>query len=317
MRQFFSIFLKTLLYLFLTVVVLFMGVLLGLQIPAVQTRLAQEVAQRVSDKLLFPVTIDGVSIKWFDSLTLEGIRIGDRQGRPMITVGRLDANYNLRNLIDSSAHNLHLDEVVLYQPNVLMIKNPKTGDTNLDEFIARIEELTSDPTKPSVPNQNVPFTIARVTLAEGSYTLEDPREPFLHDSRSFDYNHFTLQHLNADVSNLLVLGDTIALDIKGLSGVDRDSRLKIRQLDTDFLYCNTKMELAKLSAHIGNSVIRRELTFFYDRPSAFGDFNRRVSMRADFRDSEVRSKDLGYFSDYLRELNETWRLSGIFTGTVE
>ncbi|HLL94901.1 MAG TPA: translocation/assembly module TamB domain-containing protein [Spirosoma sp.] len=317
MRQFFSIFLKTLLYLFLTVVVLIVGVLLGLQIPAVQTRVTQEVAQRVSDKLLFPVTIDGVSIKWFDSLTLEGIRIGDRQGRPMITVGRLDANYNLRNLIDSSAHNLHLDEVVLYRPSVLMIKNPKTGDTNLDEFIARIEVLTSDPTRPSVPNQNVPFTIARVTLAEGSYTLEDPREPFLHDPRSFDYNHFTLQHLNADVSNLLILGDTIALDIKGLSGVDRDSRLKIRQLDTDFLYCNTKMELAKLSAHIGNSIIRRELTFFYDRPSAFSDFNRRVTMLADFRNSEIRSKDLGYFSDYLRDLNETWRLSGIFTGTVD
>jgi uncharacterized protein YhdP len=74
MRQFFSIFLKTLLYLFLTVVVLLVGVLLGLQIPAVQTRVTQEVAQRVSDKLLFPVTIDGVSIKWFDSLTLEGIQ---------------------------------------------------------------------------------------------------------------------------------------------------------------------------------------------------------------------------------------------------
>lgn len=316
MRQFFVIFLKTLLYLFLTVVLLSLGILLSLQIPAVQTRLAQEVARRVSDKLLFPVSIEGVSIKWFDSLTLEGVRIQDRQGRPMITVGRLDANYNLQNLIDSSVHNLHLDEVVLYRPDVRMIKNPTTGDTNLDEFIARIGELTSDPTKPSVPNQNVPFTVARVTLADGSYTLEDPREPFLHDAKRFDYNHFTLQGLNADVKNLLVLGDTIAFDIRGLSGVDRDSRLKIRQLDTDFLYCNTKMELAKLYAHIGNSVIRHELTFFYDRPSAFGDFNRRVVMRALLRDSEVRSKDLGYFSSYLRGLDETWLLSGIFTGTV-
>lgn len=316
MRQFFSIFLKTLLYLFLTAGLLLMGVLLGLQIPAVQTRVAQEVARRVSDRLLFPVSIDGVSIKWFDSLTLEGVRIKDRQGKPMITVGRLDANYDLQNLIDSSAYNLHLDEVVLYRPDVRMIKNPKTGDTNLDEFIARIGELTADPTKPSAPNQNVPFTVSRVTLADGSFTLDDPREPFMRDAKSFDYNHFTLQNLNADVGNLLVLGDTIALDVRGLSGVDRDSRLRIRQLDTDFLYCNTKMELAKLYAHIGNSVIRHQLTFVYDRPSAFGDFNRRVVMRAMFRDSEVRSKDLGYFSAYLRGLNETWLLSGIFAGTV-
>lgn len=317
MRQFFSIVLKTLLYLVLTVAVLTLGILLSLQIPAVQTRITQEIAWRVSDKLLFPVTIDGVSIKWFDSLTLEGVRIKDREGRAMITVGRLDADYNLQNLIDSSAHNLHLDEVVLYRPDVRMIKNPETGDTNLDEFIARIQELTSDPTKPSIPNQNVPFTVARVTLAEGTYSLNDPREPFMRNAKNFDYNHFTLQHLNADVKNLLVLGDTVAFDIKGLSGVDRDSRLKIRQLDTDFLYCNTNMQLAKLYAHIGNSVIRHELTFFYDHPSAFGHFNSRVVMRAILRDSEVRSKDLGYFSSYLRGLDETWLLSGIFTGTVE
>ncbi len=317
MRQFFAIFLKTLLYLVLTVIGLALGILLSLQLPAVQTRLAKKGADWLSEKLLFPVTLDGVSIKWFDSLTLEGIRIKDRQGRPMITVGRLDADYNLQILLDSSAHNIHLDEVVLYRANVQMIKNRLNGDTNLDDFIARIGQLTADPTKPSVPNQNVPFTIGHIHLVDGSYTLEDPREPLMRDPKSFDYNHFTLKNLNAEVSQFLVLGDTVAFDIKGLSGIDRDSRIKIRQLDSRFLYCNTKMDLGRLYAHIGNSVIKNSLTFFYDKPSAFGDFNSRVVMQANFRDSKVESKDLGFFSDYLRGLNETWLLTGQFTGTVE
>ncbi|MFD2933461.1 translocation/assembly module TamB domain-containing protein [Spirosoma flavum] len=316
MRQFFAIFLKTLLYLVLTVLGLALGILLSLQLPAIQTRIAKKGAEWLSDKLRFPVTLDGVSIKWFDSLTLEGVHIQDRQGRPMITVKRIDADYNLHNLLDSSAHNIHLDEVVLYRPDVRMIKNRTNGDTNLDDFIARIEELTADPTKPSIPNHNVPFTIGHIHLVDGSYTLEDPREPFLHNPTSFDYNHFTLQNLTAEVSNFLVLGDTIAFEAKGLSGIDRDSRIKIRQLDTRFLYCNTKMELARLYAHIGNSIIRNGLTLFYDKPSAFGDFNSRVLMQANFRDSRVESKDLGYFSDYLRGLNETWFLTSNFSGTV-
>ncbi|GAB4023396.1 translocation/assembly module TamB domain-containing protein [Spirosoma koreense] len=316
MRQFFTIFLKTLLYLVLTVLGLALGILLSLQLPAVQTRLAQKGAEWLSDKLRFPVDIQGVSIKWFDSLTLEGVRITDRQGRPMITVGRLDANYNLKNLIDSSAHNLHLDEIVLYKPDVRMIKNLTDGDTNLDDFIARIEELTADPTKPSVPNQNVPFTVSHIHLVDGAYTLEDPREPFMRDPKNFDYNHFTLRNLNSEVHNFLILGDTIAFEARGLSGIDRDTRIKIRRLDTRFLYCNTKMELGQLYAHIGNSIIRDELTFLYDKPAAFGDFNSRVVMRARFRNSRVQSKDLGFFSDYLRELNETWLLTANFTGTV-
>ena len=316
MRQFFAIFLKTLLYLFLTVVGLVVGILLSLQLPAVQTRLAQKGADWLSEKLLFPVTIEGVSIKWFDSVSLKKLTIKDRQGRPMIRIGRLDADYNLQNLLDSSAHNLHLDEIVLYRPDVRMIKNRTNGDTNLDDFIARIEQLTTDPAHPGVPDQNVPFTVSHIHLVDGAYTLEDPREPFMRDSKRFDHNHFTLQNLNAEVHDFLVLGDTIAFNAKGLSGIDRDSRIKIRQLDTRFLYCNTKMELGRLYAHIGNSIIRNELTFLYDKPSAFGDFNSRVLIQASFRDSKVESKDLGFFSDYLRGLNETWLLSGIFTGTV-
>ncbi|GAB3714071.1 hypothetical protein GCM10027592_53580 [Spirosoma flavus] len=317
MRSFFAIFLKTLLYVVLTVLGLSLGVLMGLQIPAVQTKLAQEGATWLSEKLCFPVDIESVSIKWFDSLTLKNLTIKDLQGRPFIVVGRLDANYNLQNLIDSSAHNIHLDEVVLYRPDVRMIKNPSNGDTNLDDFIARIEELTSDPTKPSVPNQNVPFTVAHIHLVDGKYMLEDPREPFMNDKNSFDYNHFTFTNLNAEVTDFLVLGDTIAFHADGLSGIDKGSRLKIKRLDTQFLYCNTKLELGRLYAHIGNSIIRNELTFLYDKPSAFGDFNKRVLMQARFRDSEIQSKDLGYFSDYLRGLNETWLLTGHFTGTVE
>lgn len=316
MRQFFAILLKTLLYLCITVLTLSLAILLGLQIPAVQTQLAKKGAEWLSEKLKFPVDIGGVSIKWFDSITLEQLTIKDYQGRPMIMVGRLDADYNLRYLIDSSAHNIHLDEIVLYKPDVRMIKNPKNGDTNLDDFIARIEELTTDPKHPGVPNQNVPFTVGRIHLVDGSYTLEDPREPFMNDLQRFDHNHFTLQHLTAEVSDFMVLGDTIAFDGKGLTGIDRDSRIKIRRLDTRFLYCNTKMELGGLYANIGNSVIRNELTFYYDKPSAFGDFNSRVRIKAQFRNSKIQSSDLGYFSDYLRGLHETWLLTSNFSGTV-
>ncbi|WP_288427696.1 translocation/assembly module TamB domain-containing protein [uncultured Spirosoma sp.] len=316
MRQFFAILAKTLLYLVLAVVGVAFALLLAVQLPVVQTRIVQEVARRVSEKLEFPVSIDGVSIKWFDSLTLSGVTILDREQRPMIQVGRLDLDYNLRNLIDSSAHNLHLDGAVLYQPAVRMIKNPRTGDTNLDEFIAQIDKLTADTTRPSVPDQHTPFTIAKIQLIDGAYTLDDPREPYMRDRNSFDYNHFTLKNLTGNVSQFLILGDTIALNIKNLSGVDKGSGLRIRRLDTRFLYSAKTMDFDRLYAHIGNSIIRHSLTFFYERPSAFGDFNSRVLIQARFHDSEIRSKDLGFFSDYLRGLNETWYLSGLFTGTV-
>ncbi len=299
----------------LAVLLLFVGVVISLQVPAVQTVITHRAARWVSDKMGFPVSIGHVSIKWFDALTLEKVSIRDRQQRPMIDVGRLDVNYNLQNLIDSSAHNLHLDEVVLYRPDVRLVKNPKTGDLNLDEFIARIDELTSDPKAP-VSNSHVPFTIGKATIAEGRFTLEDPREPKMPSRADFDYNHFTLNNLNGTANNVLLQGDTIAIDIQKLKAIDRRSGLTIRRLDTKFLYCATQMELARLNLQVGNSVVRDYISLNYRKPADMGDFNRSVTVVAHFDGSHIQAKDLGYFASYLRTLNEAWDLTGNFRGTV-
>lgn len=317
MRQLFAILFKTLLYALVVVVLVFLSVVIALQIPAVQTNVVREVASRLSKTMGFPINIRHVSIRWLDTVTLEGIQVKDHQQQPMITVGRLEVDYNLRNLIDSSAHQLHLDEVLLYRPDVRLIKNPKTGDTNLDEFIARIEQLTA--TNPPQPHsdQHTPFTISKVTVADGAFTLYDPREQLMTNRERFDYDHFTISKINANVRNLLLLGDTIALDIRRLRGIDQHSSLTIRRLDTKLLYCAKKLELGALYAHINNSIIRNYLVFNYNKPSAFGHFNSQVRMTAHFRNSRVSSKDLGYFSTYLHNLQETWQLTSDFQGTVE
>ncbi|WP_345243461.1 translocation/assembly module TamB domain-containing protein [Nibrella saemangeumensis] len=316
MRSFVTIFLKTLLYTLLAVLLVFGAVMVSLQIPAIQTRVVQEVARRVSAKMEFPISIQRVSIKWFNSLTLQGVSIKDRRHQPMIDVGRLEVAFHLRTLLDSSAHNIHLNEVYLYQPNVRLVKNPKTGDLNIDEFIARIDELLRTDTTRSVPDQNIPFTIGKVNVLDGVFTMDDPREKPFNNPKDFDYNHFTLEKINGNVRDFLVLGDTIALDLAGMKAVDRRSGLTVHRLDTRFLYCRTKMELGNLYAHINNSIVRNYLAFLYDSPSAFGNFNARVMMDARLRSSRVQSADLGYFSEYLRGLNETWLLSANFRGIV-
>ncbi|GAA4395113.1 hypothetical protein GCM10023187_01630 [Nibrella viscosa] len=316
MRSFITIFLKTLLYTLLAILLVFGAVVVGLQIPAVQTRVVQEVARRVSDKMEFPISIERVSIKWFNALTLQGVSIKDRQHQPMIDVGRLEVAFHLRTLLDSSAHNIHLNEVYLYQPNVRLVKNPKTGDLNIDEFIARIDELLSSDTTQTVSDQHTPFTIGKVNILDGVFTMHDPREKPFNDPKSFDYNHFTLGKINGTARNFLVLGDTIALDLTGLKAVDQGSGLTVHRLDTRFLYCRKKMELADLYAHINNSIVRNHLTFHYREPSDFGEFNANVIMEARLRGSRVQSADLGYFSEYLRELRETWFLTTDFRGTV-
>jgi len=317
MRYTLSILLKIVFYVFAGVVGLILIVVIGLQIPAVQTKVVRELATRISAKMQFPIDIQHVSIKWFDALVLEGVSIKDRQQQPMINVGRLEVNYNLQNLIDSSAHNIHLDEVLLYRPDVRLVKRAN-GNLNIDEFINRIGELlAADSTQPKKPDNNVPFTIGKATVADGAFQFDDPREPLMNDRRMFDYYHFRLEKLNGNVRNFLALGDTIALEGRNIKAIDRDSRLRVHKIDTRFLWCAKKMELSDLEAHINESTIREQVVFLFKSPSAFGDFNREVTMIGRLRNSTLTSADLGYFSEYVRNLRETWTITSDFVGTVD
>ncbi len=291
---------------------------LALQFPTVQTYIIEKTIDYYSPKLKNEIAIGRVNIKWFDAISLENVLINDLEGRPMIAIDRLDIDHDFWELIankDTTNHPLHLDQATLYKPSVWLIKNPKTGDLNLDDFIANIEALTTSKT-PTNPDQNTPFFIDKITVIDGVFKMDDPREPLM-KGRTFDYNHFTLKNINADTKNLMVLGDTIAIDVKKLRTFDQHSGLTIKELDSELLYCKTKLELAHLFGRIGSSVIRNYLSLNFKQPSDMGDFNNKVVIKAHLDSTIIHAKDLGYFADYLFTLNETWKTHGDFEGTVQ
>ncbi len=293
-------------------------VILGIQFPAIQTEVVSRVAKWLSKELQHPTSVGRVNVQWFDAVSLEDVTILDRNGRPMIDVARIDIDHDFWSLIFSKGKKTFgttLDEATLYKPSVWLVKNPKTGELNLDAFIARIEELTANPNSPGVKDQNVPFVIKQVHLIDGSFRWDDPREKRM-QGKAFDYNHFTLKSINGEAKDFLVLGDTIALKVQNLRTFDKRTNLTIKELDSKVLYCRTKLELAQLYARIGNSVIGNYISFNYDSPAAFGDFNEKILMRAHLDSTHVRSEDLGWFADYLFTLDETWHANGNFVGTV-
>ena len=313
-----TIILRALLYAILTVVALVLLVLIGLQIPAIQTRLVREAAQRISAKLQFPVSIDRVSIKWLDRAVLEGVTVLDQSRQPMINVGRLEVDYDLKNLLDTAAHSIRLDEVLLYQPRVVLATDPKTGVLNFDAFVARIDKLlSSDTTRPAIPNQNTPFIISKASVFDGTFSYFDRQQRPLNNAKLFDYYNFTLANVNGNLENFLILGDTVALDVEGLTARDQRSGLAMRELDSRFLYCNKKMEFADLTARVGGSVLRDAVTMTYDHPRDLGDFNHRVIISARLADSRIRAEELGYFSDVLQPITDTYLITGNFRGTVD
>ncbi|MCF0073473.1 translocation/assembly module TamB domain-containing protein [Dyadobacter sp. CY261] len=308
----------------LIVVVIFVLLALGiattaLQLPSVQTWAVGYLTTDISGKLGYPLTIEKVNIKWFDVVSLEGVSVKDSSGADMIDVGRIDVNLNVNNIIRDSAKEIFLDEVNVFQPNVHLVIVPKSGDLNIDGFISRINELTapSVPRPRNAPENNTPFIIGKAKVIDGTFGYDDPRRPRDRGARVFDYSHFSLKHLYGELNDFLVQGDTISFLAKNLKTVDKQTGLEMHDLDTRFLFCQKKMELKELDAHIGNSHLKDEVIFFYNRSGELGDFNHKIRMKGHLVGSRVDSQDLGLFSSYIDGLNETWQISGDFNGKVD
>ena len=294
-------------------------VTIALQIPSVQTFAVEMATERISTAMGYPITIERVNIKWFDVVSLEGVSVKDTNQHKMIDVGRIDVNLNVNNIIENSAKEIHLDEVNLYQPDVHLIVVPETGDLNIDGFINRIVDLTKPehPRPANAPENNTPFTIGKSKITDGTFRYDDPRQVRRKGARIFDYSHFELNALNGDLKNFLAQGDTISFVGTNLKLVDNQTGLRMKDLDTKFLFCQKKMELKELDAHIGDSYLKDEIIFLYNRSGELGDFNHKIFLKGHLVGSHVSSRDLGLFSEYVDELNETWKISGDFNGKVD
>src|SRR4028119_1033276 len=90
---------RTFLFTLAFVLVLIVGLIAALQLPAVQTLLAQKAATKVSRALGFPVTIHHVHVHWLDQALFEDILIIDRENKRMIEVPELAVDFELASLL--------------------------------------------------------------------------------------------------------------------------------------------------------------------------------------------------------------------------
>ena len=306
--------LKTIFYTLLGVLMLLAVVVVGLRLPSVQTKIVQRAAGYFSEKLGMPVQVGGVRITWFNRLILDNVRIDDDRRRPMIEVGQVAVDFNIKHLTDSTQ--LLIDYVQLRRPNVRLVRYPGTRHLNIDEFIERINKLTASTDTTQKGGKPTPFKIGRAEITNGTFSFDDNRKRPFNEKGYFDYNHFKIEELGAELTDFLLYSDTVAFRADNLRGVEQLARLRIHELDTKFLYSEKRIRLAELLAKINQTTVRDHLEFLYENPGALSEFNTQVRIKADFDSSVVFTDDIARFATAMYQYKDRYVLNGQFDGKV-
>lgn len=319
---------------FLLIVSLAVLAYYSLQLPEVQTNITQKATEWLTSKLGASVSISQAKISWLDEITFEDINIKDLEGRDMIYVRELYVNCKTNFTIDLLNNfkvswgkyyipkisydaskifkfDNNLDYVLLKNPEVRLTRDEK-GMLNIDYWIAAINKLSTNGNK-SKPNANVAFTIDNAYITNGNVSLNDPRQKLFPD-KAFDFYNFRFDKVNANLENVLILGDTVAFKTTTLTAIDYKSDLRIKDIKTNFLYCFTNMQLNNLSAYINNSFVGNSLQFSYKRPSDFNDFFRKIHLNANLKNSIFDAQDLGRFAPEMYKFKERYMLNSKMDG---
>ncbi|WP_125917068.1 translocation/assembly module TamB domain-containing protein [Hymenobacter coccineus] len=313
MRRVLSLVLKLLLGLVGLALLLLLGALLALRVPSVQTRVAQRVTALLSEKLGQRVEIGRVDIRPFSRVVLEGVRVLDRRGSELFSVGEADADIALFSVFNP--RHLHVGQLVLNEPRFALRNLPGQPDTTtLSQFLSAIRRLTG----PSDSTKSAPFDfqIAAVGLRNGQFILDKadaPRQPDY--GRSVDYAHMQVDSIYADISQVR-LGDTLAMQIQGLRAVETPSQTHLRELTALMRYGPHFWEFNGLRLALGRSQLSDYLRFDYRVFGNFADFNDSMKVTTRLHGAQVFSSDIAKFAPALATLNESIIMSGDATGYV-
>lgn len=314
MRRFFSILLKVLLGFGLLLVLAVVGALVALRIPSVQTRIAHEAADMLTRKLGQTVTIGRVDVRPFSRVLLDAVRVQDRRGGELFSIGRADADISLFSVFDP--RHLHIGTLTLNEPRFELKNLPGQPDsTTFSQFTAAVKRLLgpSTDTSKSAPFD---FQIAKVALRNGHFAIEKSDVPHAKTyGQSIDYDHLLVDSIYADVSQIQ-LKDTLRLRISQLHAVETPSQTQLREISADMTYGPHFWEFKDLSLRVGRSQIKDYVRFEFRVFTNFTDYNDSMKTIAHLHGSQVFTDDIAKFAPQLSELHESVALSGDASGYV-
>ncbi|MBW8050108.1 MAG: hypothetical protein FVQ77_07175 [Cytophagales bacterium] len=327
---------KIAIYITVSFLALFCGLIIALQIPYIQTKLVQKVTNILSEAINFPVKVEAVAISWFDTIILQGVSVEDDRQHEMIKVEDLKVDFQLTSIIDSNT--INIDAITLKKANISLVKYAPDGALNMTNFIQALKNLSKKENK-----QKTKFTVDKIILKNSLFSFSDQRKDSITDG--FDYFHFAFDSAYATLSEFNLVASTIQFKISDLtsreckghglkgrslengaqqnpdiSGVTRDQHarpIQVNKLNSTFLLTSKSIEFQDLSASFGKSYISNLLIFQFDTIDDMSDFVNKVNIVAQLDSSVIHSQDLALFAPSLKHLDESWQISGDLVGKVK
>ena len=309
---------------------LLLGLVVAVQSPAVQTRLAQKAVDRISEKIDGDISIGHIAVRPFDAVTLEDVVITDRnpytggefpRQDTLARIGSLSGRFSLKGLLHKER--ISVSRLKLKDAELNLVLEPGTGGKQVEDNISRIFRLTHDPNKPKKDFGDL-LEAGKVDIEDFTFRMfnhvgaERMRERghYPYPADVIDWNDLEIK-ADLHASGLLVKDGEISGDADRITLEDKTG-WKVHDISGKVKVGHGKVLLDNLHIDDGDSDIHlRYFRLLGKLDDEYKDFVDRVRLEGEFVTPTVFSmQTVRHFAPNLERFTFCSDLTGKMEGTI-
>lgn len=159
------------------------------------------------------------------------------------------------------------------------------------------------------------ITVDELTMQHGNHAMDFKKKN--QKAGNFLISQMNIHDINLDIKNYRWDSTGMHVKIEKLNTIC-DNNLIVKKLKADALLDNSGIYLDNTDIEFNNSNLEGNLSLqFSDEWRSFGDFENKVTMKADIKEAFVRSKDVAIFAPVAEKyIPETVKLNGLIKGKL-
>jgi len=279
-------------------------VYLLIQSSTVQTIITKQLASYLSNQLKVKVSVGKVGITFTGSILLDKLFIEDKHHDTLF--------YGEEFIIKTKRIDIEKRELIFNFINISSLySNIKyyKGENDLNiQFL--IDYFKTDDTTSQKPWQ---IEIAQLNISNSKVKYKDEDARLFGDR--FDYDDVDVRHVNADIENVKIVGDSIIGMVNNISAYEK-SGLLLKRFN-GFAYLGPhSLSIPDLEIYANNSEYNFNLKFLYEKYSDYYDFEDKIYMQLDLLESKFIMSDIGCFAPELKGMGNYIDGTGKFFGSI-
>ena len=277
----------------ISILACYIGIILALNIPAVQRAVSGLASDELSKLLGSRVSIGNINLGFLNRIILEDVRLDDEQGNEMLSVARVSAAYDIAPLFDGK---IDISSAQLFGFNARLTQDSIGAKPNF-QFI--IDALSSDSEEPS----RIDLRINSLLVRRGNVKydiLSEEEKPGV-----FNVNHLQLKNIRANMSLKALRNDTLNASVRQMSMEEENSGFALTNLDFRIISNNHHTTIDNFDIQFPHTTLLMDTIHVeYDSYDALNNFADNARFSFHLKPSDITLQDVAAFVPNLKSFRD-------------